>query len=109
MKVIVDFSVEQVKKALETSVEITENPELNEQLVVIHFGKHKGEDVDMVFTRDKIIPAYENAIENNEEFVSIEFESPTEEEFEEAGFKKEGDYYVNDKNEPKLKDDIAVR
>ena len=108
MKAIVEFPIEKVKKALSEHADVTNNAELNDKLVVLQVGKYKGEDVAMVFLREKIIPVYEKAVEANEEFVNIEYESPTQEEFEEAGFKREGDFYVNDTNDPKVNDKIGL-
>lgn len=97
MKVVMEFGVEKVKKALETQHEITGNPELDKKVILIRLEvDFRGDPVDVVFSREYVTDLYEAAIQNNEKYVKIEYNAPSEQDFKDAGYKRDGHFYVKD-------------
>jgi len=95
-----EFPIEKVKKALEEPCpEVTGDLRIDSQLVVIRLDvTFRDDPVDVCFVRDKVIPEYQKALDNNHKTVTIEYEAPSPEDFEKVGLKKEGDFYVPDKS-----------
>ena len=54
----------------------------------------KGEPVIFAFGRQKVLTAYNEALEQNQDFVIINYEMPTDEDIDRLGFKRDGKYLV---------------
>lgn len=92
MKFNMEFPIEKVKLALETEHNTFNNKKIDEKLVVISFkdGENSMKNPDVVFIKTMVELLYEEAVANNQDTVLIPYEMPSEEDWKEAGFFREG-------------------
>lgn len=97
MQINLKFPIERVEKALQTVCTLFDDERMNDNLVAISLkeGENSKQNPTCVFTKDKVISAYQDALEKDENTVEILYEAPSEKMFREAGFIRQGDYMIH--------------
>ena len=99
MQVNLEFPIEKVEKAIQTPSDVFDSDRLNDRVICIPLkeGKNSMENPTCVFMKDKVMEAYQNALDEKKNTVTIEYDAPSKEMFRKAGFVKEGDTMVHKK------------
>ena len=88
-KYLIKFPIELVEKALQSKEDL-----FPEKLVYLPIQSQRFGRVKVVFTRDKVLFAYQASIDKELDAVEMEYEMPSDADWKRAGFKRDGNYMV---------------
>lgn len=91
------FSIQKVKQALDTeSEELPSDIRRIASVLTIDLSatSNKYKDVKVVFLKNKLKKAYDDAISKGSDEVVVVYESPSDEDWEEYGYVRQGDLMV---------------
>lgn len=94
MKIEMTFPIPEVKDALNTESELLPSSIRRKAAVLTITISDKYKDVIVLFLKDKLREAYDEAISKGSDEVTLFFEPPSDEDWEERGFVRQGDFMV---------------
>lgn len=94
MKIKMTFPIQQVKDALNTELELLPASIRRKATVLTITISAKYKDVMVLFLKAKLREAYDEAISEGSDEVTLFFEPPSDEDWEKRGFVRQGDFMV---------------
>ena len=90
----IEFPIEKVKLALETEHNTFNDKNIDEKIVAISLkdGENSKSNPDVILMKDMVQLLYDEAVSNNQDTVTVPYEMPSEQDWKEAGFVRDGDF-----------------